>query len=347
MNDMKVLIFPNENEHVLLKNYLNARDISFQYYDKWDFSSGNNFVIPDEECLLILPYSILGNINLTTFLKDVNASKCHIYFIQHLDNVLLFEKYEEVIVQITRPVYLHIDAALHQNSLRVVTTRFEFTGVLNDNFYLNTNHDRTKDFLLTTVVKPARLHRKILVDKLKQANLLTNYAGKIHDHDSYLNHGYKKKLMQDQQAWKGTVTSAGEHEWVDGKVHWDLYNSVYYELVPETLHSYGSFFTEKIWKPIVAKIPFICLSDYKFYDTLHSLGFKTFEGIIDESFASEPDLEKRVDKIIHTMSNINPKEFYEKSQDICEHNYKTLCHFHYENTNRFVRQLDNFFKTNI
>ena len=55
-------------------------------------------------------------------------------------------------------------------------------------------------------------------------------------------------------------------------------------------------------------------------------------------------LAKRVDKIINTILTINPKEFYENTRDICEHNYQRLCHFHFENKNKFVRQLDELFK---
>lgn len=337
---MRICIFPHNNEHFLLKSYLDSRNVRYEDYDEWDFSAGSRFIVPQEECLLILPYTILRNLNTATFIKDVNSSKCYIYFIEQHDNMNVYREVEQQISQITRPVYLHADAKLHDEGIPIATLSYDFTDVLN-NFYLETNQNRTKDFLLTTILKPKRLHRKILIDKLKQADLLKNYAGVIHSFESAAD------LFVGQQKygkWLGTLTSAGPHKWLDGKIYWDLYNTVHYELVPETRHDYASYPTEKIWKPIVAKIPFICLSDYRFYNTLHSLGFKTFDGIIDESFASEPDLETRVDKIIQTMSNINAQEFYERSRDICEHNYRTLCHFYFENTNRFIRQLDELFK---
>jgi hypothetical protein len=337
---MRICIFPHNNEHFLLKSYLDSRNVRYEDYDEWDFSAGSRFIVPQEECLLILPYTILRNLNTATFIKDVNSSKCYIYFIEQHDNMNVYREVEQQISQITRPVHLHADAKLHDEGIPIATLSYDFTDVLN-NFYLETNQNRTKDFLLTTILKPKRLHRKILIDKLKQADLLKNYAGVIHSVESAAD------LFVGQQKygkWLGTLTSAGPHKWLDGKIYWDLYNTVHYELVPETRHDYASYPTEKIWKPIVAKIPFICLSDYRFYNTLHSLGFKTFDGIIDESFASEPDLETRVDKIIQTMSNINAQEFYERSRDICEHNYRTLCHFYFENTNRFIRQLDELFK---
>jgi hypothetical protein len=335
---MRIYIFPTKEEHPILKGYLDARGFKYEDYDEWDFSAGKRFIVPPEECLLILPYSIFKFTDIDKFITDINASRCHIYFIQHQDNINFYEWGKQQISQITRPVHLHADAQLHNKGIPIATLAYDFTHVLN-NFYLETNQNRTKDFLLTTILKPGRLHRKILIDKLKQADLLKNYAGVIHPRIV--------PQTETHEKWLGTLTSAEQHEFLQGKIYWDLYNTVYYELVPETRHDYASFPTEKIWKPIVAKIPFICLSDYRFYDTLHSLGFKTFDGIIDESFASEPDLETRIDKIIHTMTHINAQEFYERSRDICEHNYKTLCYFHYENINRFIRQLDDFFKPYI
>jgi len=150
-----------------------------------------------------------------------------------------------------------------------------------------------------------------------------------------------------KKSFIGTVSgSADYHDWKDGIVYWDLYNSVHYEIVLETYCDFMSYPTEKLYKPIVAKIPFIVLSDYKFYNYIHSLGFKTFGNIIDESFAYEPDLKIRVNKMVQSIANIDPNEFFVKSRDICEHNYKNLCHLHFkygnENGNEMSRQLDSF-----
>ena len=61
-------------------------------------------------------------------------------------------RYEKYIKQITRPVYLHVDGILHKQDNRVVTTKYQNTGVI-DNVYLDTNQSRNKDFLITTIVK--------------------------------------------------------------------------------------------------------------------------------------------------------------------------------------------------
>ena len=94
----------------------------------------------------------------------------------------------------------------------------------------------------------------------------------------------------------------------------NLYNSVFYEIVPNVFIRMQVIPTEKTWKPISCKDSFIVLSDYKYYDTLHPNRFRTFDGIIDESLFQNPNLEKRVDKIINTISKIVPKKFYDNTR---------------------------------
>ena len=340
MPDIKVV--PSTWQHEDLELYLKARNITFEYYDKWDFATKNRFVVPKGDCLLIMPYILLQDLHIDSFINDVNSSNCSIYFCQSRDVIHSGSlRYEKYIKQITRPVYLHVDGILHKQDNRVVTTKYQNTGVI-DNVYLDTNQSRNKDFLITTIVKPGRPHRKMLVDKLEQAKLLSNYAGVIR-YNNQSNSAASTMVGE----WVGTTSWDHNQKWMDGKIYWDLYNSVFYEIVPECFYKDASYPTEKTWKPIVAKIPFIVLSDYKYYDTLHSLGFRTFDGIIDESFAREPNLEKRVDKIINTISKIVPKKFYDNTRDICEHNYRKLCEFHFENKNKFVQQLDELFKDHV
>ena len=56
---------------------------------------------------------------------------------------------------------------------------------------------------------------------------------------------------------------------------------------------------------------------------LRELGFKTFDGIIDESYDEESDPEKRINKIVDLckwLKNQDWKVLYEKTKDIREHN---------------------------
>jgi hypothetical protein len=64
-----------------------------------------------------------------------------------------------------------------------------------------------------------------------------------------------------------------------------IYNQTAYSVVAETCLENGySFFTEKTVKPIMAERLFIVSSGRHFLKNLRKLGFKTFDGIIDESY---------------------------------------------------------------
>lgn len=104
-----------------------------------------------------------------------------------------------------------------------------------------------------------------------------------------------------------------------------IYNQTYYSLVSETLtlNEYN-FYTEKIAKPILAKRPFIVFSGQNYLKNLKSLGFKTFDNIIDESYDTIPDYYKRAcaawQQVEHLMLQ-DPLDIYRQTKDIREYNY--------------------------
>ena len=67
----------------------------------------------------------------------------------------------------------------------------------------------------------------------------------------------------------------------------NIYNNSHYSIVAETTSSNDySHFTEKTAKPLVAKRPFVMFAGQHFLKNLHSLGFKTFDTVIDETYDS-------------------------------------------------------------
>jgi hypothetical protein len=91
-----------------------------------------------------------------------------------------------------------------------------------------------------------------------------------------------------------------------------------------------SSITEKAYKPIACKKPFIIFSTPYFLEDLKKLGYKTFNGYIDESYDLEVDNSKRLDLIVSEIDRILklPANEYKKLlkdiNEICEHNYKIL-----------------------
>ena len=76
--------------------------------------------------------------------------------------------------------------------------------------------------------------------------------------------------------------------------------TIFYE---EKLH-----LTEKIFKPIVTKRPFILVGARKNLEYLKSYGFKTFDRWIDESYDDETDPDLRIQKIICELKKLKEKD---------------------------------------
>lgn len=101
-------------------------------------------------------------------------------------------------------------------------------------------------------------------------------------------------------------------------------------VVPEA--SYGDmdgnvFLSEKIFKPIVCNHPFIILGSKGSLKELRKLGYKTFDGWIDESY-DDLDSWERFEAIIEAIKKIDTiedkLEWYKSMEYIIKHNYDTL-----------------------
>ena len=85
--------------------------------------------------------------------------------------------------------------------------------------------------------------------------------------------------------------------------------------------------TEKTFKPIALEMPFILVATAGSLKYLRGYGFKTFNGIIDESYDEETDDILRLEKITHLLKeidNLSAEErlrIHRRCLPIVEHNY--------------------------
>lgn len=88
--------------------------------------------------------------------------------------------------------------------------------------------------------------------------------------------------------------------------------------------------SEKAFKPIFFKQPFIFLGQYRCLELLRELGYKTFDGIIDETYDTITDHQLRLDMIVTeieklcVMTDEDKIKFLSDCADIVEHNYNLL-----------------------
>lgn len=110
----------------------------------------------------------------------------------------------------------------------------------------------------------------------------------------------------------------------------EFYADTYLHITSETcFDSHGTpFMSEKTFRPILNLQPFIYIGNHHGLEELRRLGFKTFDGYIDESYDLETDPKKRwamIEKEILRFSNMTIEElhnWYYSLTDILIHNQR-------------------------
>ena len=113
-----------------------------------------------------------------------------------------------------------------------------------------------------------------------------------------------------------------------------LYRNTYFSVVSETNYyeylGVGRFLSEKVFKPIAQQHPFIILGRPGSLEALRSIGYKTFNGLIDESYDQEIDDIKRMGMVIKEVNRLCELDnrsltiFLTEAKKICIDNYNTL-----------------------
>jgi len=166
----------------------------------------------------------------------------------------------------------------------------------------------------------------------------------------------KQKLLNFYKNYDSKVNSVydvDDLDKLDGKggtdINKEAHNKTFVNIVTETMYVERSIFlTEKTFKPIYMCQPFIIFGSPNHLKKLKDLGFKSFDKWWDESYDTELDFTKRMEKVvsvIEEISNWSLDKCYEITQEMEEvliHNFKRLC-----NNNSDVHKLYDILKTNI
>ena len=111
----------------------------------------------------------------------------------------------------------------------------------------------------------------------------------------------------------------------DKKLYMDTYMSVVSETHSGAHNCNKQFFpTEKIYKAIINCHPFIVLSTSGFLQNLQSMGYKTFEPFINESYDKEDDALLRMVMAIDEVEKLCNKGVPVKMLETAEYNYGIL-----------------------
>ena len=146
-----------------------------------------------------------------------------------------------------------------------------------------------------------KIHRTKLVNFLKNEKLLSK------GHVSYKS----QKMYLDGPEKKGTELS-GEEFYLDS----------YFNIVTETEFAAPTLrLSEKIFKPVIYKQPFILYSIPFLLKHFRSLGYKTFHPFIDESYDEIEDNEERIGVLnqeVKRLCSLSLEEIHERYSDMKE-----------------------------
>jgi hypothetical protein len=105
----------------------------------------------------------------------------------------------------------------------------------------------------------------------------------------------------------------------------DIYNRTCYSLVAETeINNQYSFFTEKIVKPMLARRLFVVAAGQYYLRNLRTLGFRTFDGIVDETYDTIEDAKLRVAAVCDAANAVDQISDPGLLKEIVEYNYQHL-----------------------
>lgn len=119
----------------------------------------------------------------------------------------------------------------------------------------------------------------------------------------------------------------------------DYYRKSYFSLVTETFFftnvcdnwdEHAVFFSEKVFKPIMCKHPFILLARPRSLHYLREIGYKTFHPFIDESYDLIENDEERLVAIVNEVKRLSNQsesewiEWLKNIKDIVNENFNVL-----------------------
>lgn len=186
--------------------------------------------------------------------------------------------------------------------------------------------DRKNQFF--AMVNGYRPYRQQLLDHADAQGLLEGNCVIYHGHQGTADMASRLHHQEPFSDIQGRRLTRDHNVYYEEAALTRYYAEYACELVLEGL-AQESLVSEKLVKPILAQMPFVCFAGAGHLAYIQKLGFKTFGNLIDESYDQESDMTRRIHKIVEVMGRLNNQpngflEFRSASQDICQHNFDHL-----------------------
>jgi hypothetical protein len=196
-----------------------------------------------------------------------------------------------------------------------------------------------------------RPHRKYMIEKMRDADLLEHALWTNLDTTPVYHHTYQTDLFSREsvirllpnqyevERYHANIHDRFEHsfvkhelfnnQWGDVYIRAEPYIDTYFSLVSETVFDYPySLRSEKIYKPMAMGHPFVVVANRGFYRDLRNTGFQTYHNLIDESFDLIDNNQDRLDRIAHVVRDLcasDLDEFLVAAQAISKYNQQHMA----------------------
>jgi len=217
-----------------------------------------------------------------------------------------------------------IDTFVHQNDFKKLYYFFHGFAALDwyrGHYALNSNKLIVKeykhDFIsMNRIINNDRSYRIYLVSLLKEQGLLEHGQVSFNVTDNLFD-DWQDETADPNSKLSDTAKQHIEHHLTDiskliidkpelpGSASADIprSNDAFWNIVTETVFYYDKLhLTEKIFKPIVSKQPFMLLAAPGNLAYLKNYGFKTFDSVIDESYDLIQDNDLRLEAVVKQLS---------------------------------------------
>jgi len=337
--------------YILYKNLLEPASISPYYYHPFGSTNSGNLCHgwdDDNKTNFSLSMSVAPGMNTTLFYDQEPLLK----------DVLYFSSYPELELRQTCKILANSEHSFLKKSLckkeNFLDWYYFYHGFaslfwLNDYQYLSgieqqftkvfislnrlhTNHRSYRLNLVNEYIKSEIESKGIIslplanreygswIEELQDPNTLLpkHKLEEIHKNLSKYSNGFIADIINPQGFLSADCGNKSYHLLKNSFVH-VVSESVFY-------HD-KSHLTEKIFKPIAVKRPFILVGSHGNLKYLKSYGFQTFNKWIDESYDDEVDQDKRIIKIVDELKKIcnlpmsELKEMHYDMKDVLEHNF--------------------------
>ena len=222
------------------------------------------------------------------------------------------------------------------------------TSSVNSNVQINSK--MSKPYLADVLLGGATPNRKLMFDALKTEglleNCLVNFFKRQTDwhaaNDSMVN--YRSDALEeldikqinkafDNNKWFAMISMTklpGQVNFLAQRIASKVYENSYITVVTETETGQNlNYLTEKTFKPLIGKRPFLLHCNKGSLAHVKSLGFKTFSNWIDESYDNLSG-HQRIIAIIEELkkfNNLNKDRVLSEMKEVFAHNF-ALCNDH-------------------